>query len=148
MSIEAILQRFSFLSTGDYRDSTITGTTRMGPNGSAQFLAMRMSTLASLDQSVGLTTADGQPAVGILQNKPSTGAAADVAIFGVSKVVAGTTTISYGIDLMADTSGCMIAYSSAAGKAKVGRAMNTPTAIGEVFSALLYGAGNGGGSIA
>lgn len=134
------------ISVADYRNSTNTGTTHMGPSGSAQFQAVRLSTL--VDRTVLLCTATGQPIYGILQNKPQLGEAADVGFFGVSKVICGATaSITSGVKLMADSSGCMIAYSSAAGQASCGFAIETPSAPSAVFTAFIYG-GAGPGSIA
>lgn len=148
MAIEDVLIKVgAFLSTADYRDSTLSGTTHTGPNGSAQFQAVRLSSGANLDLIIGLCTAAGQAAIGVLQNKPNANAAADVAIFGVTKAVAGST-FGAGIDLEVDSSGCMTAYSSAAGVAKIGKSLETVTGTGQVFAMLLYGMGNGGGSIA
>lgn len=131
---------------GDFRNSTNSGTTHAGPNGSMQFMAVRLSTVA--DRTVLGTTAAGQQVYGILQNKPYTGEAADVGIFGVSKAVAGTTTVVAGGLLEADSSGCVIPYSSAAGIAALGIALETATAVGAIVSVALYGFGRGGGSVA
>lgn len=143
-----IVDGVNFVSTNDMRNSTMSGTTRMGPSGSGQFLAVRASTVTA-----GVfypTTANGVAGYGILQNKPVVGEVGAIAIFGVSKAVAGTTTITAGGDLMVDSSGCLVAYSSAAGQARFGKQVGAtvPAAVGEVFSALIYGGGLGGGSIA
>lgn len=130
----------------DYRNSTNSGTTHAGPSGSPQFQAVRLSTTA--ERTVNLCTASGQPIYGILQNKPYTGEAADVGIFGITKAVAGTTTVTAGSDVMTDSSGCMIPYTSAAGQARAGRSLTSPAAVGEVFTMAVYGFGAGGGSIA
>lgn len=138
----------NFVSTNDFRNSTYSGTTRMGPNGSGQFLAVRASTV-----SAGVayqTTASGIGGYGICQNKPNVGEAMAIAFFGASKAVAGSTIITAGGDLMVDSSGCLVPYSSAAGVARFGRQVGPtlPAAIGEVFTAAIYGFGLGGGSIA
>lgn len=144
MANEAILLRDGFaLSSGDYRNSTNSGTTHSGPNGSAQYQAVRLSTTAAADHTVGLTTVNGQQVYGILQNKPGVGDAADVAVFGISKAVAGATSVVTGVKLMADSSGCLIAYASAAGVTSCGMALTTPAAAGEVFTAYIWGAGPG-----
>lgn len=147
MANESNLTKIGWLlAGGDFRNSTLSGTTHSGNNGSAQFQAVRVSTVADL--TVLLCTASGQPAFGILQNKPSTGEAADVAVFGVSKAVAGATSVVAGVEVMVDSSGCLIAYASAAGRAAMGIALNTPSAAGELFDMAIYGFGNRGGSIA
>lgn len=134
------------LSTADLRNSTYSGSTRLGPNGSGQFLAVKVSTVGTLCAQ--LTTANGARAIGIVQNKPNAGEALDVTIFGVSKAVAGTTTITAGARLMADSSGALALYSSAADVQAIGVALEAPTAVGQIFSACIFGFGAGGGSIA
>lgn len=130
---------------GDYRNSTNSGTTHGGNGGSPQFQAVRISTVA--DRTVLLCTASGQPAYGILQNKPFTGEAADVGIFGVSKAVAGATSVAAGLKLMVDSSGQLIAYASSSGAVAIGVALETPAAAQQVFTAFIWGMG-GPGSIA
>lgn len=130
----------------DMRNSTYSGTTHAGQGGSPQFQAVRLSTVDA--RTVLLCTAAGQAIYGILQNKPAVGEAVDVGIFGLSKAVAGTTTITAGGELQVDSSGCLVPYSSAAGIAAVGRAVSVPTAVGEVFTMALYGFGQGRGGIA
>lgn len=150
MAVEALLLTDGALnvSTADYRNSTQSGTTRMGPSGSAQFLAVKQSTVNA--GVIYVTTLAGQPAYGILQNKPKDGEVAAVAIFGISKAVAATTTITAGGDLMVDTSGCMTPFSSAGNQSRFARQVGSvvPTAVGEVFSVAIYGIGLGPGSIA
>lgn len=150
MAVEAILFTDGALniSTADYRNSTFSGTTRMGPSGSGQFLAVKQSTVTA--GVVYPTTLAGQPAYGIMQNKPYIGEVASVAIYGISKAVAGTTTITPGGDVMVDSSGCMTPFSSAANQSRFGRQVGSvvPAAVGEVFSVALYGIGLGPGSIA
>jgi len=135
------------LSTADYRKSTLSGTTRPGPNGSAQFLAVRMSSL-STDRVFATCTVAGQAVLGILQDTPNVGEAGNPAVFGVTKMVCGTTTFQAGQPLMTDSSGCMVLYSSAAGQQRCGMALETPSAVGAVFSGIIYGSGLGPGSIA
>jgi len=42
------------------------------------------------DNQVNIVTADGEPAIGILQNAPASGEAAEVMMMGISKVYVGT----------------------------------------------------------
>lgn len=128
----------------DFRNSTYSGSTRLGPSGSAQFSAVRLSTVA--DRTVLGCTVSGQQIYGILQNKPAIGEAADVGIFGVSKMVCGTTSFTAGQKLQADSSGNMVLYSSGAGIYACAIALETPVSPGQVFSAALYGFGLGGGA--
>lgn len=140
-----LLHDGTLIAGGDYRNSTLSGTTHGGNGGSPQFQAVRLST--ATDRTVLLTTANGQQVYGILQNKPSSLEAADVGFWGVSKAIAGTTTVLAGGRLMADSSGFMIPYASAAGVADCGYALMTPTAVGEVFTMFITGLA-GKGSIA
>lgn len=129
----------------DARNSSITGTTRAGPNGSGQFCAVVLST--TVDRTVNLpSTASAQfKPYGILQNKPSTGIAADVAIFGVSKAIAGTTTIAAGQDLQlsSTSAGTLVPFSSAAGATPCARSLEAATATGSLITVALYGFGVG-----
>lgn len=103
------------LSTAnDFRNSTQTGSTLSGPNGSGQYLAVIQST--TTDRTLGLASSTGStglPIYGICQNKPRGGDAVDVGIFGVSKYVAGAT-ITRGQNLMlsATAGGTLIPYST------------------------------------
>lgn len=135
----------------DARRSSITGTTLPGPNGSGQYLAVALST--TVDRTIALPSTAGSsgiPCYGILQNTPSTGVAADVGIFGVSKAVSGSTAIAPGSDLMLSSTaqGVLIPYSSGAGVQKIGKSLEAATTVGAVFTMVIYGAGNGGGSVA
>lgn len=121
----------------DFRRSSITGSTLFGPNGSAQFLAVRLST--TTDRTVNISTADGQSIYGILQNAPALGDAAAVGVVGVSKCVGGSSAIAPGMDLMATSSGALIPYSSAAGVSRCGRSIEACTAVGNVFTAWING---------
>jgi hypothetical protein len=132
------------ISNFDGRNSSITGTTLSGPNGSGQFLAVVLST--TVDRTVQLpstTTAQFKP-YGILQNKPSTGIAADVGIFGVSKAIAGTTVVR-GQDLMLSSTaaGTLIPFTTAVGNTPCGRALENASTVGQVFTAAIYGFGVG-----
>lgn len=128
----------------DARNGSITGTTRIGPNGSFQFCAVKLSSTA--DRYVKMMTTSTERMYGILQNKPSTDVAADVCLLGVSKCVAGTTTITWGMALMATSSGVLIPFTTSSGGFCVGQAINQPAAVGEIFTAYIYGASSAGPS--
>lgn len=134
------------VSQSDLRNSAITGTTLSGPNGSGQFLALTNST--SVDRTLKICTAAGVDIYGICQNKPALGEAIDAGIFGVSKAVAGAA-IAPGQDLMTSSTalGTLIPYSSGAGVARCGRALEAAV-VGQVFTAAIYGLGAGSGSVA
>jgi hypothetical protein len=137
----------------DARNSTLTGTTLAGPSGSGQFLALTFSTLdtaRTVTIASTLAAAAGSSAAtfyGILQNKPRGGEAADVGIFGISKAVAGTTTVTAGIQLAmsATSAGTLVPYTTGS-NVRVGMALESVTGVGQVFTMALYGFGQGGGS--
>lgn len=136
------------LSTAaDFRNSTLTGTTLAGPQGSGQFLAVVLSTTTQRTAQLPSTTTAQFRGYGICQNKPRPAEAIDVVIFGISKVVAGSTAIAAGQELMlsSTSAGTLIAFSSAAGQVPIGRAVGDipPTAVGQVFTAAIYGFGAG-----
>jgi hypothetical protein len=135
----------------DARNSTNTGSTLSGPSGSGQFLAVRLSTLADRTVLLASTATAGVPIYGILQNKGSTGQVADVAIFGICKAVCGATSnVTGGVQLAVSSTaaGSLLAYSSASGVNPVGYALETPAAVGAVFTVALYGFGKGTGLVA
>ena len=141
------------LSTAnDARRSTITGTTLQGPNGSGQFLGVVMSTsaltcqLASSTSGVSGSTL-GLAYLGILQNTPGPGQAADICIFGVTKAVAGLGTITPGtwLQYSSTAAGVITPYAGGNGRG-IGIALETATSVGQVFSMALYGFANAGGS--
>lgn len=144
MANEGPLQHWGWGISGfDARNSSITGTTRSGPSGSGQFLAVQLST--SADLTVNVCTVSGMKIMGILQNKPSTGIAADVGTQGFTKAVAGAT-IAPGQELMVSSTaaGSLIPFSSATGIYPCGRSLMAAV-VGDIFSAYLYG---GPGSVA
>lgn len=128
----------------DGRNSTYTGTTHFGPNGSAQFLAVKMSSTADL--TVSLKASSTERGVGVLQNKPTTGIAADVRFIGVTKAIAGTTTITNGMAVIFGSSGVALPFSTASGGFAEGQALEAPATAGQVFSVLLSGPPAGGPS--
>lgn len=140
MANESPLVHWGWGKSGfDARNSTYSGTTRGGLNGSGQFLAVQCSTTADL--TVNVCTVAGMKITGILQNKPSTGIAADVGIFGVSKAVAGSSAIAAGQELMVSstTPGALIPYATASGQFPVARSLEAAGTVGQLFSALIYG---------
>lgn len=138
------------LSTAfDARNSTITGTTLNGPSGSGQYLAMVISSgrQVSIASSTAGASFGTQPFYGILQNKPRPTEAADVGIFGITKAVAGSTSILAGSLLMMSTSlaGTVNLWASGAGP-KVGVSLENPTSTGQVITIAVGGIGIQGSS--
>lgn len=139
-------------STLDARNSTQTGTTLNGPNGSGQFLVVVLSTVNTARTVTIASTLAGAnyPNVvpyGILQNKPRGSDAADVGIFGVSKVVGGTTTILAGSQLgVSSTAAGMVNLYTTGQGARIGVALEPVLTVGSVITAAIYGFGMGAGS--
>lgn len=140
------------LSTSDdARRSSITGTTLNGPNGSAQFYWVYTSTTNSLQIRLGssnITLSSAAICMGILQNTPGPGEAADIGFLGISKVIAGSTLITMGT-LLAPSSaptgqgGELVPYSTSGGNsAPIGYALEAPTSTGAVFSAMIAATGS------
>jgi hypothetical protein len=63
-------------------------------------------------RTVGLANTGGEAIYGILQNTPSLGDAADVAIFGLSKAVVGSAGCAAKDQLMTDTAGALVTKTS------------------------------------
>lgn len=84
---------------------------------------------------------------GILQNTPQPGGAADVGIFGISKAIAGSTAIVRGTQLQTSSTapGYLVPWAAGNG-VRVGMAIESITAVGQVFTMAIYGFGQGGGS--
>lgn len=112
------------------------GQSLAGPGGSGQFLAVYISA----SRVVSLVATAGVAMYGVLQNTPNTGEAADVGILGVGKMTAGAA-ITAGADVMTDSSGRFVPWTSSSGYVKVGRALETVTALGQVFTGLIYNPG-------
>ncbi len=85
------------------------------------------------------STTIGGVVVGVLQNKPGNNEAAEVMVTGVSKVVAGAA-ITEGTAVTSDAVGR--AAVPAAGNYRVGIALSSAAAAGEVIPVLLLHMGN------
>jgi hypothetical protein len=136
-------------SSQDARNSTLTGTTLAGPNGSGQYLAVTISTgrtisLLSTTNSNNLSSAN-QLFYGILQNKPRPGDACDVGIFGISKVVGGSSAVAGGTMLQASSTsaGTLVPWTSGTGR-PVAYAIENCLSVGAVFTAFIIAGGIAG----
>lgn len=139
------------LSTAqDSRNSTNTGSTLAGPSGSGQFLCMVLTgqRIVSIASSTAGASFGTQPFYGVLQNKSRGGEAADVGIFGLTKVVAGSTSILAGSFIMMSTAGgsslngTVNLWATGSGP-KVGFSLEAPTAAGQVITAMIFNSGVG-----
>jgi hypothetical protein len=110
-------------------------STLAGPNGSGQYLAVKITAA----RQVNLANTGGEAVLGILQNTPASGQACDVGFVGVSKAVAGAA-VAAGAELMTDTSARVITRTST--NHQVGVALEAATAAGQLISIVLGGPSN------
>lgn len=106
-----------------------------GPGGSGQFLAVTFQ--ASRVLQIASSPTAIPPVYGVLQNTPLATEACDVGIYGITKAVAGAA-ITFGAELMVDSSGRFVTWVAGAANFKVGQAMETTSAANNVFSMLIY----------
>jgi hypothetical protein len=97
----------------------------------AQFFAVALSS-AGADRLVSLATVTTASIYGVLQNTPSSGQAADVGIFGLTKGAVGVGGWTPNMSLMVSTAGDFIAWTSGP---KVGKSLVTASsgALGTMF---------------
>lgn len=81
-----------------------------------------------------IPAAAGNPALGVVQNKPSSGQAAQIRVEGVTKVVAGAAFAS-GALVMTDINGRAVAVT--AGLYAIGKALSAATALGDLVTIKL-----------
>src|SRR5579862_8357500 len=98
MAVESSLVAHSLCTAAANYSSTASLD---GPSGSGQFLLVKYTGTGS-SPTVTVCSSNGDSAVGVLQNDPASGFGAEVAVAGVSKVVAGAS-VSIGAALMSDT---------------------------------------------
>ncbi len=98
-----------------------------------QFFIVKLDSTAKIV----LAAAAGDLLLGVLQNDPNTGQAAQVRILGITKAVAGAA-ITLGDEVISDTAGKVIS-TAAAGDRILGQALEAAAADGDVISVLLTG---------
>ena len=94
-----------------------------------------MLVVISAARTVALQTTQGAQCYGVLQNAPALGAAANVSIHGITKVVAGAA-ITAGQELMADVNGRAIPQTAT--NRKVGMALEAAAGAGAMIAMLIY----------
>jgi hypothetical protein len=149
MAVDSPLLRNGWLTLStadDARRSSITGTTLAGPNGSGQFFFVYSSTLNSLQVRLGSTSFTPSSAcacLGILQNTPGPGEAADFGFIGYTKALAGSTSITIGTVLQPSSAvaGAVIANAQGYGP-PIGIAIEAPTSTGAIFDVYINITGN------
>lgn len=107
----------------------------LGQGGSAQFYGVYISAA----RTVAIGNATTARCYGILQNKPKLGEAADVGVFGPTKMYANGTIAAGGL-LMMDSGGRIVAWASGAGNPQLGQALEAAVA-GQVFIGFFFGPG-------
>lgn len=133
----------NFLSTAvDFRNSTLTGTTLAGPSGSGQYLLVTFSTARTITAFTSTMTnmSTIQAVYGVCQNKPRPGDAVDVGIFGLTKMVSGSSAITGGGLLQASStaSGTVTPFIGGNGR-PVGIAIENALTVGAVFTGFFGG---------
>ena len=111
----------------------LPGCTSVSDNSSKQFYAVAVGT--ANDFTVDVVAGVGAVTIGILQNNPKAGAAAEVATAGLSKAVSHGT-ITAGDLLMTYSDGTLETYSAGSNHYIVGTAMQSAV-IGDTFSVHL-----------
>ena len=126
MAVETSLIKHSLCTAAANYSSTAS---LAGPNGSGQFLLVKY-TGTGVAPTATVCSSNADSAVGVLQNDPASGYVADVAIGGVSKVVAGAA-VAIGAALMSDTSGRAITQTST--NPIIGYALGQATAANQII---------------
>lgn len=102
------------------------------PNSGKQYTLVKVTG----EHQVGLATAAGDVVVGVMQNKPQkAGAAATVAISGVTNLVAGAA-VSAGASIVSDATGRGIPVGGTPSGGKKLIALTIAAGAGELFSAM------------
>lgn len=106
-------------------------TTAAADLSAKQFYCVKLTTTG---RAVNLASTGGEQVYGVLQNKPTSGQAADVGILGISKAIAGNT-VTAADQLMTDTSGRLITATST--NHRVAVALEAATATGQIITVAI-----------
>src|SRR5512145_140025 len=117
--------------SGEY--ITIPGLVAGASLAAKQYTPVLLSSTAA--RTVLSSTVTTRPTIGILMNDPASGEEAEVAVLGVVKAVAGTSTITRGLSLSANTTGVI---NVTAGKI-FAVAIDAPSAKGDLIMIALLG---------
>lgn len=105
----------------------------------ADLSALQFTAVKSVNNSgkaeVAANTTSGGKIMGVLQNKPKSGEAADVMVVGVTKMVAGAA-VTAGVNVMSDAAGKAI-LAATTGSTMIGIALSTAGGAGEIIDVLL-----------
>jgi hypothetical protein len=102
-------------------------TTAAADLSSSQFYCVKITAA----RAVNLASSGGEAIYGVLQNKPTSGQAADVGIFGITKAAAGAA-FSAGAYLMTDATARLITATST--NHRVAQALEAATAAGQLIT--------------
>jgi len=118
------------------RYDTIPGLTAAADlSTTGQFLAVKLLSTAGTINLLATSTAT-ETVVGLLQNNPKSGDAAEVAYQGIAKGIAGTSTIAIG-SLLASNSTSKLVKTTTDNQKIIGMSLSKASAIGDVISVLL-----------
>lgn len=121
------------------RFETIPGLTANADLSSHQFKVVSLQSTAGICQ-LAATSVITSKVVGLLQNNPKSGEAAEVAYSGIAKAIAGTSTIAVGSVLGVNTTSRVV-NTTTDNLQVVGKALTASSAIGDIISVLLMPGG-------
>lgn len=125
---------------------TYTGLSAAADLSNKQYVAVRFAGAGLTNQVSEVLKAGAQTGpIGILQNKPKSGEAANVAFLGLSKAFGGGT-ITAGAVIASTVSGTIV--NAVSGDTALGRAMETATTHGEIVTVMLFPPVIWGGTVA
>ena len=121
------------------RYDTIPGLTANADLSAAQFKAVKLLSTAGLCD-LAASSILTSTVVGILQNNPKAGDAAEVAYQGIAKAIAGTSLIVIG-SVLALNSTSRVVNSTTDNINQVGKSLQKAGAIGDIITVILTGGG-------
>lgn len=123
------------------RYETIPGLTAAADlSASGQFKVVKLLSTAG-QVNLAATSIITETVIGLLQNNPKSGDAAEVAVGGIAKGVAGTSTIVIGSILGVNTTSYLV-KTTTDNVQQIGKSLTKASAIGDVISVLLQPGGS------
>lgn len=117
------------------RYDTIPGLTASADLSAQQFKVVKLLSTAG-QVNLAATSVITETVIGLLQNNPKSGDAAEVAVQGIAKGIAGTSTIVIGSILGVNTTSRLV-KTTTDNIQQVGKALAAASAIGDVIPVLL-----------
>ena len=110
---------------------------------SSQFLAVKLATTAGRVVAPGTVNTTTNPGyiVGILMNAPAGNEEAEVAVTGIVKAIAATSTIAIGDRVYTNTTGKLTDAGTTDNGFFLGRALEASAAAGDIVTIILNGGG-------